>query len=207
MWFQAIFYPSGQSIRRLRKDAQALLALQSFPCFCFFLTRTHGVCQRSSVAAGGFGGLNLPEQSLKPPLQIDIWKTINQWSFMSNFRTSTPPPWTNDQPPLLKTSWRRFCGSVCMAEDCERICTSHARVGRKLKFRKSGHSHALRGGGLCGPGSFFLFFFAETFRSFWSLRHFGQSYHSSIEIYRNNIHLVIFLTELTNFFRSFWSMT
>jgi len=61
----------------------------------------------------GFGELNPPKQSTKPP-KIEIWNVINQCNFCQLWMSSplcsnVKPPPHKCKAPLLTTFWRRSC--------------------------------------------------------------------------------------------------
>ena len=95
--------------------------------------------QISPVATGGddFGGLSFPKQGSKS-LQIEKWKTINQWSFYQFFNVS--PSCSNVKPPLLKTFWRRFCSNYTHSTQF----LAHTQK-TTVKFKSSGHTFNLPG--------------------------------------------------------------
>jgi len=76
---------------------------------------------------GGFGGLSPPNKVPSP--QIEIWNTINHWSFyqmwissLSRHKRKGPPQ--ERKAPRVKTSWRRFWFERCWFQ-WVRIYTLH----------------------------------------------------------------------------------
>ena len=83
----------------------------------------------SLVATGGLWWAYPPKQSAKSP-QVEIWNTINHWSFYKIFnikptRHNRKVPTHERKAPLVKTYWQRCC------VDPHVQCTFH--VAKRLK--------------------------------------------------------------------------
>ena len=95
----------------------------------------------SLVATGGdLAILSPPKQSAKSPL-VEIWNTINHWSFYQIFnikptRHKRKAPPHECKAPLLKTSWRRYC------VDPHVQCTFH--VAKRLKNKNFSNTDSKR---------------------------------------------------------------